>query len=109
MSTPAIGKGTRIDYRLRINGVPVRWQTLIDAWDPPRRFSDTQARGPYSLWHHTHEFVPLGGGTMMRDTLRYRLPAGWLGRIAGGRKVAHDVESIFEYRARRIDERFGGR
>jgi uncharacterized protein (TIGR01777 family) len=109
MSTPTIGAGTRIDYRLRINGVPVRWQTLIDAWDPPRRFSDTQAKGPYSLWHHTHEFVALGAGTLMRDTVRYRLPAGWLGLVAGGWKVALDVESIFDYRARRIDERFGTR
>ncbi|NWG74967.1 MAG: TIGR01777 family protein [Rubrivivax sp.] len=109
MSTPTIGAGTRIDYRLRINGVPVRWQTLIDAWDPPRRFSDTQVQGPYSLWHHTHEFVALGAGTLMRDTVRYRLPAGWLGLVAAGWKVALDVESIFDYRARRIDERFGTR
>jgi hypothetical protein len=39
--------------------------------------------------------------------VRYRLPAGWLGLVAGGWKVALDVESIFDYRARRIDERFG--
>jgi uncharacterized protein len=46
MSTPEIGAGTRIDYALRVNGVPMRWQTLIDAWEPPHRFSDIQARGP---------------------------------------------------------------
>lgn len=108
MSTPAIGAGTRIDYALRINGLPVRWQTLIDAWDPPRRFSDTQARGPYRLWHHTHEFLPLGGGTLMRDTVRYRLPVGWLGLAGAGWKVARDVTQIFDYRAEKIDARFGG-
>jgi uncharacterized protein len=109
MSTPAIGAGTRIDYRLRINGLPVHWQTLIDAWDPPHRFSDTQARGPYSLWHHTHEFIALAGGTLMRDSVRYRLPGGWAGMVAAGWKVALDVEAIFDFRARRIDERFGVR
>ncbi len=107
MSTPTIGAGTRIDYALRINGLPVRWQTLIDAWDPPRRFSDTQARGPYRLWHHTHEFLPMGGGTLMRDTVRYRLPAGWLGLAGAGWKVARDVTQIFDYRAEKIDARFG--
>ncbi len=105
-STPAIGTGTLIDYRLKLNGIPIRWQTRIDTWDPPRRFIDLQAKGPYSLWHHTHDFIPMGTGTMMRDTLRYRLPAGWLGALAGGGKVASDVERIFDYRSRKIDERF---
>jgi len=107
-STPAIGTGTLIDYRLRLNGIPLRWQTCIDTWDPPQRFVDRQARGPYVLWQHTHDFVPLAGGTLMRDTVRYRLPAGWLGALAGGAKVDGDVERIFDYRSRKIDTRFGG-
>jgi hypothetical protein len=107
MSTPVIGAGTLIDYRLRLNGIPIAWQTRIDTWDPPRRFIDLQAKGPYALWHHTHEFIPMGGGTLMRDTVRYRLPAGWLGALAGGIKVAADVERIFDFRAHKIDERFG--
>jgi hypothetical protein len=107
MSTPQIGVGTLIDYRLRLNGIPMSWQTRIDTWDPPRRFVDLQASGPYALWHHTHDFVPLAGGTLMRDTVRYRLPAGWLGAVTGGVKVARDVERIFECRSRKVEERFG--
>ncbi len=108
-STPVIGAGTLIDYRLKLNGIPIAWQTRIDTWDPPRRFIDLQAKGPYALWHHTHDFIPMAGGTLMRDTVRYRLPAGWLGALAGGGKVAGDVERIFDYRSRKIDERFGAR
>jgi ligand-binding SRPBCC domain-containing protein len=107
MSTPAIGAGTLIDYRLKLNGIPIAWQTRIDTWDPPRRFIDLQAKGPYALWHHTHDFITIGGGTLMRDTVRYRLPAGWLGALASGSKVAGDVERIFDFRSRKIDERFG--
>jgi uncharacterized protein (TIGR01777 family) len=107
-STPEIGAGTLIDYRLKLNGIPIRWQTRIDAWDPPRRFVDVQAKGPYSLWHHTHDFIPLGAGTLMRDTVRYRLPGGWAGDAVAGWKVSSNVERIFEYRSRKIDERFGG-
>jgi uncharacterized protein len=107
VSTAEIGTGTLIDYRLALNGVPIAWQTRIDAWDPPRRFVDLQAKGPYALWHHTHEFIALGPGTLMRDTVRYRLPAGWLGALAGGWKVASDVERIFDFRSQKIDERFG--
>ena len=106
-STPVIGAGTLIDYRLKLNGIPIAWQTRIDTWDPPHRFIDLQEKGPYALWHHTHDFIPMGTGTLMRDTVRYRLPAGWLGALAGGSKVAGNVEKIFDYRARKIDERFG--
>ncbi len=108
VSTPTIGAGTLIEYRLTLNGMPLNWQTRIDAWDPPRRFVDVQQKGPYALWHHAHDFIPMAAGTLMRDTVRYRLPAGWLGALAGGWKVASDLERIFEYRSRKIDERFGG-
>ncbi len=107
-STAAIGAGTLIDYKLRLAGVPLRWRTRIDTWDPPRRFVDLQERGPYRLWHHTHDFVPLAGGTLMHDTVRYRLPAGWLGTLGGGQAVAVAVGRIFEYRSLAIDQRFGG-
>jgi len=106
-SMPVIGAGTLIDYRLKLNGIPIAWQSRIDTWDPPRRFVDLQAKGPYALWHHTHDFIPMGAGTLMRDTVRYRLPAGRLGALAVGSKVASDVERIFDYRSRKIDERFG--
>src|SRR5271163_4911332 len=33
-----MGVGTLIDYRIRIHGIPVRWQTKITVWEPPYRF-----------------------------------------------------------------------
>ena len=41
--------GALIDYRLRVHGLPLRWQSEIAAWDPPHRFVDRQTRGPYRL------------------------------------------------------------
>lgn len=46
--------GTRIEYGLRLRGVPLRWTSEITAWDPPHRFVDTQIRGPYRWWRHEH-------------------------------------------------------
>jgi ligand-binding SRPBCC domain-containing protein len=91
--------GTVIEYRLRLHGVPLRWLTQIEAWEPGVRFVDRQLRGPYALWHHTHEFEPAGDGrTLMRDTVRYALPLGPLGELAHRLFVARDLERIFDYR-----------
>ena len=91
--------GALIEYRLKLHGLPIRWLTVIADWEPGVRFVDTQVRGPYALWHHTHEFEPDGEGTLMRDTVRYALPLGPLGALAHRAFVARDLERIFDYRA----------
>jgi hypothetical protein len=105
-STREIGEGTLIDYRLKLNGIPMDWQSRIENWEPARRFVDTQVKGPYSYWRHAHEFIPLANGTLMRDVVRYRLPLGWLGSVVAGWKVEAQVDQIFSYRSTRIAERF---
>ena len=98
VSTSQIEQGTLIDYKLKIHGVPVRWKTEIDQWKPPFKFVDKQLLGPYSFWHHTHEFKPFCGGTLMTDRVLFRLPMGYLGWIVAGKLVRKDVETIFNYR-----------
>lgn len=107
MSTPQIQQGTLIDYKLKIHGVPVGWRTLIDQWKPPFQFVDTQLKGPYRLWHHTHQFESLGSGTLMKDRVIYKLPMGRVGYFVAGAFVRSDVEKIFAFRRQFIaDYRF---
>ena len=106
-STPKITEGTLIDYRLKIHGVPVNWQSKITDWDEGRSFADTQIKGPYRSWHHTHSFKEFGGGTLMTDRVLYSLPLGTLGQMAGGWKVASDVQDIFSYRKTAIEKLLG--
>ncbi len=96
--------GALIDYRIRIHGLPIRWRTEILVWDPPHRFVDTQLKGPYTLWHHTHTFQERGGGTLCLDDVRYR-PFG--GAIINALFVRRDVERIFAYRTKKLTELFG--
>lgn len=98
ISSPAIGEGTLIDYRLRLRGIPLRWRSRIEAWQPPRGFVDRQVRGPYALWHHTHEFEAHADGTLVRDRVRYRLPLGAAGAAIASALVRRDLETIFTFR-----------
>ncbi len=97
--------GTLLDYRLKLHGVPVRWQTRIETWEPPARFVDIQARGPYSLWEHTHLFERDGeGATISQDRVRYEIPLGPLGEIAHRLFVRRDLARIFDYRGEAVAE-----
>jgi len=99
--TPVVMRpGTLIDYRLRLKGLPITWQSEITVWDAPHRFVDVQRRGPYRLWEHTHEFEDVKGGTRVRDSVRYALPLGLLGDLVRLLVVKRDVETIFAYRER---------
>ena len=102
-----IGAGTLIEYRLRLHGIPISWLTRIEEWVPGERFVDQQLRGPYALWHHTHEFEPDGeDGTLMRDIVRYALPYGPLGQLAHRLLVARDLAAIFDFRTERVRAAF---
>jgi ligand-binding SRPBCC domain-containing protein len=98
--------GATIDHRLRLHGVPIRWRSRIEAWEPGRRFVDVQVSGPYRFWHHTHVFEPAGDGTRIRDRVRYALPLGPLGASAHRLFVRRDLERIFDYRREAIRAHF---
>jgi len=94
---------TLIDYRLRVRGVPVRWRTRINVWDPPHRFVDEQIRGPYRRWLHEHTFELRDGGTLARDLVQYAVALDvlvhrWL--------VRPDIERIFRFRAQAMRKHF---
>jgi ligand-binding SRPBCC domain-containing protein len=109
ISTPGeiqMRQGAVIDYRLRISGIPIRWRTLIEIWEPPSRFVDVQVHGPYALWRHTHTFEDAPAGTTMRDHVDYALPFGPLGTLAHRLFVARRLERIFSFRAQVVRELF---
>ena len=101
----AMFRGTKIDYRLRLHGIPIRWRSEISEWQPPVRFVDRQIMGPYRLWNHLHTFHEQNGGTLVRDVVNYAIPGG---RLIHWLVVRRDLERIFIYRRQVLEELFGG-
>lgn len=91
-------KGAEIEYVIRWMGLPLQWQTIITEYEPPFFFVDLQAKGPYKLWEHRHEFRPTEDGTVVSDTVRYALPFGPVGRMAHTAFVRRQLNEIFQYR-----------
>lgn len=92
-------EGAIIDYRLRVRGVPIRWRTRINVWEPNRRFVDEQIKGPYRKWVHEHTFEPVEGGTLCRDRVDYAVP---LDLLMHRPIVRPDIERIFAFRQREL-------
>jgi ligand-binding SRPBCC domain-containing protein len=95
--------GTQIQYRLKLRGLPVRWESRISVWDPPHRFVDDQLRGPYRLWHHEHLFEERNGATLVKDQVTYAVLGG---AILNALVVAPDVRKIFAFRQQKLRELF---
>ncbi|MEZ5345578.1 MAG: SRPBCC family protein [Pyrinomonadaceae bacterium] len=104
-----IRKGTILDYRLHLRGIPIKWQTLISEWDPPYSFIDEALKSPYKQWIHRHVFTEAeDGGTDIEDIVRYRLPFEPFGEI-GLWYVKRELKYIFDYREKVITEHFSAR
>lgn len=101
--------GRLIDYTIRIFGINFHWRTIITDYKPDSKFADEQLKGPYSFWHHTHNFEPSNGGTQINDKVVYALPLGIFGRIAHSLFVRTSLHKIFSYRVKIINELFSNK
>lgn len=104
---PEIFEGMLIDYTVSpILGIPLKWQTKITQVDKNKSFTDFQEKGPYKYWNHFHEFIPNSEGVLMKDTVDYELPMGFLGKIAHQAFVKKKLVSIFDYRYHVLEKYF---
>jgi ligand-binding SRPBCC domain-containing protein len=97
-----MGRGLRLEYRLRVLGIPMRWRSLISVYEPPHTFRDVQLSGPYRRWEHTHRFREVDGGTLVLDRVVYELPWGPVGALVHAVVVRRRLREIFDYRQERI-------
>ena len=110
-SRPWDGKvyaGQIIEYK--VNPLPfwtAYWMTEITHLKEGSYFVDEQRFGPYSLWHHQHHFKEIPGGVEMTDIVHYKNPFWWIGDLANTLFVKKQLEEVFSYRNKKVEERFG--
>lgn len=100
-------EGLIIRYTIRpILGVPLNWISEIKTIREGDYFIDEQRRGPYGMWHHEHHFKEVEGGVEMTDLIAYCMPFGFIGRFFHWLFIRKQLESIFDYRFRKVEELF---
>ena len=103
--------GSRITLSFRpIAGLPfrVRWQVEITDFALNSHFTDSQIKGPFAVWTHTHRIRSVDRAginiTVIVDQVEYEPSMGILGRIANALFVRKQLERAFAYRQKRLAE-----
>lgn len=100
-----IRDGGRLVFQVRKGPIWMPWEALHSGYQEGREFTDTQARGPFAFWQHTHRCLPDSQGRpemcMLEDDVRYRLPLGGVGRALGGKTIAQLLTRMFAFRHER--------
>lgn len=100
--------GMIISYKVSpVLGIPLTWVTEISQVRDMQFFVDEQRVGPYKLWHHQHHLQEIPGGVLMTDIVTYQPPFGVLGNIANALFIKRQLNTIFEFRRKKIEELFG--
>ena len=88
-------------------GIKMRWVTENTHVKEPDYFVDEQRVGPYRLWHHLHHLKSIEGGVLMSDIVNYQPTLGFIGKLVNSLIIKHQLEEIFNYRKKKIEEMFG--
>lgn len=94
---------------LVIGGDRIRWEgwqlgfwnyhvSLISAYRPYDFFQDSMVAGRFRFFQHDHSFAAAGDQVLLKDTIRFSLPWGWAGRLAGRYIVAPHIARLLRRR-----------
>jgi len=106
---PVAGPDSTRTDGLATAGDRIRWEgwqlgfwnyhvSLISAYRPHEFFQDTMVAGRFRSFQHDHEFTQIGGQVLLKDTVRFSLPFGWLGRLAGKYILAPHIARLLQRR-----------
>jgi ligand-binding SRPBCC domain-containing protein len=113
VTTPNLEKtkmysGMIITYKVSpLLGIKLNWMTEITHVKEKEYFIDEQRFGPFAFWHHNHHFEAVEGGVLMHDILHYGVGWGVFGSIANAIIVNKKINSIFDFRFKKVEQLFG--
>ena len=79
-------------------GLPALHETLITRYERPCFFQDTMGRGYFKHFQHDHSLEEVDGQTLLVDVVRFSLPFGPAGRLAGKLLIMPYVAQLMKRR-----------
>lgn len=93
-----ITEGSRAELSIRRGLLGFRWTLRFEKIEPPHCIVDVALRSPFAAFRHEHRFEAMGASrALLRDTVTFVLPLGWLGKLFEP-LIVRDMNTMFAYR-----------
>jgi uncharacterized protein len=100
-SDRGIQVGAKVLMKMKAGPFGFTWRAKHMEYRENQMFKDVQVKGPFSMWEHTHRFVPDGEhACFLEDIIDYRLPFYPLSHWLFNRALQKKLERIFAWRHR---------
>lgn len=79
-------------------GITTRWEMEIATLDCPHTITDNMLKGPFKLFRHERQFIPITQNqTRMDETITLAFPLPWVDKLLFS-WVKKDMNAMFTYR-----------
>jgi ligand-binding SRPBCC domain-containing protein len=93
-----IGPDEEVTWKTRFFGIPVTHTSQITAFRFPNYFQDSMVRGALQTYCHNHYFETNDDVTLMKDSVSFSAPYGFLGKLAEWLFVERHLRGLLEQR-----------
>jgi len=88
----------------QIHIIKTIWKIQLTDFKPHTIITDTQIKGPFKVWVHSHCFKDQQDKTLMTDKVNYELPFGILGKTVNQILIKRLINKQFEFRHKTTKE-----
>jgi ligand-binding SRPBCC domain-containing protein len=93
-----LAAGERVEWSGWKFGLPQRHESLITQYHPPAFFQHSMATGRFRVFRYDHEFTEMDGQTLVKDVVRFSMPFGPFGKLAGKQILIPHIRALIHRR-----------
>ena len=93
-----IALGETVTFESKHFGIRQRLTVKVTEFEKLQFFTDEMTHGTFKSFKHKHEFISKSDGTLMRDTLEWTSPFGFLGKIVDALLLENHLRKLVSRR-----------
>ena len=97
--------GSEFEFKVQAYGQVISMIHKITELVPLRQITETQVKGFFSQWIHTHSFAANDQGQVaVSDRIDFKPPGGMLGLLVSANKILDQLDEGYHYRHKQLQK-----